>query len=93
MGGMATGGGFDGGGPGLFAMLLIGLIAGWVAEKVTASRHGLFTNLVVGALGAYIGGTIARMLRLDFAGFMGHLIVATVGAILVLTLWRRITAR
>lgn len=78
---------------GFFAMLLIGVIAGYVAEKVTASRHGILTNLIVGVAGAFVGGTLARMARLDSGGFLGHLIVATLGAILVLWVWRRVTDR
>ena len=33
---------------GFFTMILIGAIAGWIAEKVTASDHGIFTNILVG---------------------------------------------
>ena len=33
---------------GFFMTLLIGAIAGWIAERVTASDHGLFTNIIVG---------------------------------------------
>src|SRR3546814_10330991 len=38
-------------GVGFLGMLLIGLIAGWIAEKITASDHGLLTNLLVGIAG------------------------------------------
>ncbi len=38
-------------GVGLFAMIVIGLLAGWIAERITESRHGLITNLVVGVIG------------------------------------------
>jgi len=31
---------------GFFTMIIIGAIAGWIAEKVTASDHGIFTNAV-----------------------------------------------
>ena len=35
-------------GVGFFGMLIIGILAGWIAEKVTSSDHGLLTNLLVG---------------------------------------------
>ena len=38
-------------GVGLLAMLLIGAIAGWIAEQVTKSDHGIFTNILVGIAG------------------------------------------
>lgn len=79
-------------GVGFFGMLFIGLIAGWIAEKVTESDHGLFTNLLVGIAGSFVGGSLANALGIQFYGFLGSLIVATVGAILVLFIWRRMRA-
>ena len=37
-------------------MLLIGAIAGWIAEKVTQSDHSIFTNILVGIAGSFVGG-------------------------------------
>jgi len=42
-------------GVGFFGMLIIGIIAGWIAEKITASDHCLLTNLLVGAAGSFVG--------------------------------------
>ena len=39
-------------GVGFFGMLVIGILAGYIAEKVTASDHGLLTNLLVGIAGS-----------------------------------------
>ncbi|MDP2620245.1 MAG: GlsB/YeaQ/YmgE family stress response membrane protein [Hyphomicrobiales bacterium] len=79
---------------GIIGMLVIGLIAGYIAEKVTASDHGLITNLVVGVIGAFVGGFLANTLGLQIApGFWGTLIVATVGAIIFLYLWKAIRGR
>ena len=80
-------------GVGFLAMLLIGLIAGWIAEKVTASDHGLLTNLLVGIAGSFVGGSLARLMNLQFEGWLGNLLVAAAGAILVLLVWRFATAR
>ena len=46
------------GGLGWLSFLIVGLIAGWVAEKVMQRGHGLFENLVVGVVGAYLGALI-----------------------------------
>jgi uncharacterized membrane protein YeaQ/YmgE (transglycosylase-associated protein family) len=76
-------------GVGFFGMLIIGILAGWIAEKVTASDHGLLTNLLVGIAGSFVGGTLANLLKIEFYGWLGSLIVASIGAILVLWIWRR----
>jgi len=76
---------------GFFGMLIIGIIAGYIAEKATASDHGLFTNLLVGIAGSFIGGTLAGLLNIEFYGWIGNLIVATIGAILLIWIWRKVT--
>lgn len=71
-------------GVGFFGMLVIGFIAGYIAEKATNRDHGLLTNILVGIAGSFVGGTLAGLLNFNFYGFFGNLIVATVGAILIL---------
>ncbi|UXN60208.1 GlsB/YeaQ/YmgE family stress response membrane protein [Phyllobacterium zundukense] len=71
-------------GVGFFGMLLIGFLAGYIAEKATSRNHGLLTNILVGIAGSFVGGTLAGLLDFNFYGFFGNLIVATVGAILIL---------
>ena len=76
-------------GVGFFGMLVIGILAGYIAEKVTASDHGLLTNLLVGIAGSFVGGSLATLLIITFYRWLGYFLVATVGAILMLWLWRR----
>ena len=76
-------------GVGFFGMLIIGILAGWIAEKVTASDHGLLTNLLVGIAGSFVGGALANLFKIEFYGWLGNLIVASIGAIVVLWIWRR----
>jgi uncharacterized membrane protein YeaQ/YmgE (transglycosylase-associated protein family) len=75
-------------GVGFLGMLIIGIIAGWIAEKITASDHGLLTNLLVGIAGSFVGGWLAQLLNLQFEGWIGNLLVAAVGAVLLLWVWR-----
>lgn len=77
-------------GVGFIGMLIIGIIAGYIAEKVTSSDHGLLTNLLVGIAGSFVGGTLANVLNIQFYGWLGNLLVASVGAVLVLWIWRSI---
>lgn len=78
-----------GGGVGWIGTLLIGALAGWIAEKVTKSDHGLIMNVIIGIIGSYIGAFLANALGIRlgelFSGwFLGNLIVAAVGATILL---------
>jgi uncharacterized membrane protein YeaQ/YmgE (transglycosylase-associated protein family) len=68
--------------------IVIGGLAGWIAERVMESRMGLIRNILLGIIGALVGGWIATRLQIDYAGFLGNLVVATLGAILVIFLYR-----
>ena len=71
--------------------IIIGGIAGFIAEKVTKSDHGLLTNIIVGIIGSLIGGYLANLLNLNFTGgFVDQLIVATVGAIILVFAYKAI---
>ena len=72
-------------GVGIIGAILIGILAGWIAEKVMHRNHGLLTNLIVGVVGAFLGSFIATSLGIGTgACVIPSLIVATAGAILLL---------
>lgn len=74
--------------------IVVGLIAGWLAEKLTRSRHGLLTNLVVGVIGAFVGGWLADLLGLHIGpGWVAQIVVATIGAVLFLWVWQALRGR
>ena len=68
-------------------------LAGWIAGTVTESRHGILTNILVGIAGAFVGGELAGLLNIDVFGFFRTLISATVGAIVILFIWRKFARR
>jgi uncharacterized membrane protein YeaQ/YmgE (transglycosylase-associated protein family) len=71
----------------IIAWLVVGILAGWLAERITGRNHGLLTNLVVGIVGAFIGGfVVSRLLGFHYAeGFnLPSIAVATIGAVLLL---------
>jgi len=81
-------------GVGFFSMLIIGAIAGWIAERVTNSNHGLLTNILVGVAGAFVGAKAAEILNVRLTGgFFNTLIVASLGAIALLYGWRALNER
>lgn len=80
-------------GVGFFTMLLIGAIAGWIAERVTQSDHGIFTNILVGVAGAFVGAKLAEIAEVPVFGFVRTLIAAAIGAIIILYAWRVLLKR
>jgi uncharacterized membrane protein YeaQ/YmgE (transglycosylase-associated protein family) len=71
-------------GVGFFGALVIGILAGWIAEKVMSRNHGLLMNLIVGVIGSYIGAFIAHAAGFNYAGFWASLLVSALGAIVLL---------
>lgn len=80
-------------GVGFFTMLLIGALAGWIAERVTRSDHGIFTNILIGIAGAFVGAKLAELAQIEVFGFFRTLISASIGAVIILSLWRALRGR
>lgn len=73
----------------LLWFILIGLIAGWLASAIVGGGFGLVGDIVVGIVGAFLGGFLFRSLGISAGGGMlGSIIVATVGAIVLLLVLR-----
>jgi len=75
---------------GILAWVVVGLLAGWLAGLITRAKgFGCIGNLIVGLLGAAIGGVLFSLLGItDRAGFWGSVAVATLGAIILLAIAR-----
>jgi uncharacterized membrane protein YeaQ/YmgE (transglycosylase-associated protein family) len=87
-----------GGGVGWIGTLIIGGLAGWIAEKIMKTEMGIVLNIIVGIIGAYIGALLANLLGLRlgevFHGwFWGNLIVAIVGAVILLAVVKVVRQR
>ena len=75
----------------IFWFLLIGLAAGWLASLIMKrERKGIVTYLIIGVIGAILGGFVFRLLHLVAYGFIGELVTATVGAVILLFALRKI---
>jgi uncharacterized membrane protein YeaQ/YmgE (transglycosylase-associated protein family) len=71
----------------VFAWIIIGAIAGWLAGVlVKGYGFGLFGNIVVGILGAGVAGVLAPRLGLYTASFGGNIIASLLGALVLLFL-------
>ncbi len=66
--------------------ILIGLGAGWLAGRLMKGGFGLLGDLVIGLIGALLGGFLFSETGVGPTGLAGALLAATVGAILLLLL-------
>ncbi len=74
---------------GILAWIIIGLLAGWLAAKITNSPRGLVRNLAIGLLGAVVGGFLFSKLGIHaMPDFWGQLVTAVIGAVVLLFLWQ-----
>jgi len=69
---------------GFWGWIVIGLVAGWLAGKISRGRgFGCITDIILGIVGSFIGGWIFMKLGLFGGGFLYSLAAATVGAVLL----------
>lgn len=80
---------------GFITWLIFGGIAGWIASKImgTDAQQGILLNIIVGIIGAFIGGFIAQALGLGGGGLIWSLLIAIVGACILLFVLNLITGR
>ncbi|GHO81135.1 transglycosylase [Ktedonobacter sp. SOSP1-85] len=72
--------------------LLVGLIAGFLASVVMrGGGYGIVGDIVVGLIGAFIGGFLASLVGLGSSGFIGTIIIAFIGACVLIALLRLVS--
>jgi uncharacterized membrane protein YeaQ/YmgE (transglycosylase-associated protein family) len=75
----------------LLIFLAIGAVAGWLAGiLMKGGGFGLLLNIVLGIVGAMVGGYLFGLLGITAYGLIGSIVTATVGAVVVLLLVRLI---
>jgi uncharacterized membrane protein YeaQ/YmgE (transglycosylase-associated protein family) len=75
------------------ALIIIGGLAGWIGGMIVGFRHGLFTNILVGIVGSWIGSEIASLWNIAVYGSVKQFFVALGGSIVVLLIWHAISGR
>jgi uncharacterized membrane protein YeaQ/YmgE (transglycosylase-associated protein family) len=82
-------------GLGIIGWIVLGGLAGWVASMFagTNARQGLLGNIIAGILGGLVGGFVFGLFGgVGVTGFnLWSFLVALVGAVIVLTIWRAIS--
>jgi uncharacterized membrane protein YeaQ/YmgE (transglycosylase-associated protein family) len=72
--------------------LVVGLISGWLASAVVGGGFGLIGDIVIGIVGAFLGGLLFRSMHwhAPISGLAGTIFIAFIGAILLLLILRLI---
>ena len=73
--------------------IILGALAGWIAEKVMKFDTGLLMNIVLGIVGAVLGNKVLELLGISLGGILGQLIVAVAGACVLILAYRAIKSR
>jgi uncharacterized membrane protein YeaQ/YmgE (transglycosylase-associated protein family) len=78
---------------GIISWIVLGAIAGFIANMIMGTREGLILTVVLGIVGALVGGYLAQALlhKGDVTGVnIESIVIAVIGAIVVIVLWRAI---
>ena len=73
---------------GWIAAIIIGGIAGWLAEQFMKSQMGLLMNIVLGIIGAAVAGWLFSFLGISLGGWIGYLIAGFIGACILIAIGR-----
>jgi len=79
---------------GIIWWILVGLIAGWLTGKIMkGDGYGFLGDIVIGILGAIIGGWLVGFMGWGAGGMIYTILVATLGAVVLTWLFRLITKK
>ena len=77
-------------GVGWIAAIIIGGIAGWLAEQFMKSNLGLLMNIILGIVGAALASALLGIVGIQFGGWIGYLIAGFIGAVILIAIGRAI---
>lgn len=81
---------------GIISWIVLGAIAGFLANMIVGGREGLIGTIILGIVGALVGGYTAQALfhKGDVTGVnIESIVISVIGAIVVLFVWRAFTRR
>ena len=69
----------------IITFLVVGLLAGWIASVLVKGRgSGVLSDIVIGVIGAFVGGFVFRLFDLTTYSFYGSLWMSVIGAVVFL---------
>ena len=79
---------------GWIAAIIVGGIAGWLAEQFMKSDMGLLMNIVLGIVGAAVASWLFSFMGFSFGpGWVGYLIAGFIGAVILIFIVRMVRQR
>ena len=79
---------------GLIAWLVVGVVAGWLAGLLMrGSGYGMLGDMIIGLIGSFLGGFLVSLFVEGTAGFWGSILVAFIGACVLIFLVRAVSGR
>lgn len=77
---------------GIISWIVVGLIAGWLAGvMVSGGGFGIIRDIVLGLIGALVGGFVTGFFIDGDTGFWGSILIAFIGACLLIGIARAVT--
>ena len=73
---------------GWIAAIIIGGVAGWLAEQFMKSNMGLFINIILGIVGAIVANFLLGLVGISLGGWIGYLIAGFIGACILIAIGR-----
>jgi uncharacterized membrane protein YeaQ/YmgE (transglycosylase-associated protein family) len=80
-------------GYGIIMSIILGGVAGVVAEKIMNFNTGLVLSIILGIVGAVVGNFLLGLVGVGLGGIVGTIITAIVGACVVIWLYRMFASR
>lgn len=78
-------------GVGWIGAIIVGGLAGWIAEKLMKSNMGIFMNIIIGIVGAVLANWILRAIHVSLGpGWVSFLVAGIIGACILIFLGRAI---
>ena len=78
---------------GWIGAIIVGGLAGWLAEMFMKTGTGIFLNIVLGIVGAAVANFLLGFFGIGLGGWLGYLIAGFIGACILIFLWRAIKGR
>jgi uncharacterized membrane protein YeaQ/YmgE (transglycosylase-associated protein family) len=81
---------------GIFATLVVGLLAGWITGMLMKGHYSIWIDMLLGIIGGFVGGWLTSLVfgaNLMTGINITSLIVAIVGAVIVVVIYRLIRGR
>lgn len=77
---------------GIISWIAVGLISGWLAGSImSGGGYGIIRDIVLGLIGAVVGGFVTGFFIQGDAGFWGSILVAFVGACILIAIVRAVS--